>query len=78
MKNDDDSQRGVVRLKESAFLWLPLAIATMGLSISIVFAKGDVLQFVVADFNGAVWNSRDGGCALSSEHTATNGWSLAW
>ena len=78
MKNDDDSQRGVVRLKESAFLWLPLTIAALGLPTLVAFAESIASQFVSENFNGAVWNSRDGGCALSSEHTATNGWSLAW
>jgi hypothetical protein len=77
MKNDD-SQWGVVRLKGSAFLWLSLAIAVMGLSIPTAVAKSPAGQFVVEDFDGAVWNSRDGGSALSSEHSATNGWILAW
>ena len=42
------------------------------------FAESSASQFVAEDFNGAVWNSRDGSSALSSEHAATNGWSLAW
>ena len=43
-----------------------------------VFAEIAASQFVTEDFNGAVWDSRDSRSALSSEHTATNGWSLAW
>jgi len=78
MKNDDDSQRGVVRLKESAFPWLSLAIAALGLPTLVAFAESIASQFVSEDFNGAVWDSRDGGCALSSEHAATNGRGLAW
>ncbi len=77
MKNDD-LQMGVARLKESTFLWLSLAIAALGLPTSAAFAESIASQFVSENFNGAVWDSRDGGCALSSEHTATNGWSLAW
>ena len=76
MKNDD-SKWVFVRLHEPAFFWVSLTIAAMGLSISTAFAKNSALQFVVEDFNGSVWNFRDGRSMLLSEHTATNGWSLA-
>ena len=76
MKNDD-SKWVFVRLNEPAFFWVSLTIAAMGLSISTAFAKNSALQFVVEDFNGSVWNFRDGRSMLLSEHTATNGWSLA-
>ena len=76
MKNDD-SKWVFVRLNEPAFFWVSLTIAAMGLSISTAFAKNSALQFVVEDFNGAVWNSRDGRSTLLPEHAATNGWSLA-
>ena len=78
MKNDDDSQRGVVWLRQSAFPWLMMAFAAMGLPTLVAFAESSASQFVTEDFNGTVWNSRDGSSALSSEHTDTNGWSLAW
>ena len=78
MKNDDDSQRGVVWLRQSAFPWLMMAFAAMGLPTLVAFAESSASQFVTEDFNGTVWNSRDGSSALSSEHAATNGWSLAW
>ena len=77
MKNDD-SRGHIVWVRESAFPWLLLAFAAMGLPSSVVFAESIASQFVTEDFNRAVWNSSDGRSVLSSEHTDTNGWSLAW
>jgi hypothetical protein len=54
----------------------------IGLSTAAAFAENAARQFVAEDFHGmsggAVWDSSDGRSALSSEHAATNGWSLAW
>ena len=74
----DGSRGHIVWVRESAFPWLMLAFAAMGQPTLVAFAESSASQFVTEDFNGTVWNSRDGSSALSSEHTDTNGWSLAW
>jgi hypothetical protein len=74
----DISKRNFVGSWGSTFIRPLLAIASIVLSVATAFAESAVLQFVPEDFNGAVWDSRDGRSALSSEHASTNGWSLAW
>ena len=81
MKNDI-SKRLFVGLGGSTCLLSSLGIAAIGLSSVAAFAENGVRQFVAEDFHGmgggVVWESSDVRSTLSSEHAATNGWSLAW
>ncbi|MGI5868953.1 MAG: hypothetical protein ACOX9C_05880 [Kiritimatiellia bacterium] len=69
---------GFTESRASALPGLLPAFAALGLLASTAFAGDAALQFMPESFSGAVWNPRHGGSALSSEHAATNGWSLAW